>query len=339
MQVLTEINESTKEWKRLDKIFEENVFELFEGPNSGEMYCIYMMTDAIESIVVFEDAVITGKFEADNKNLVTASITVLDDGYMLAVRQGNDNAFTVRFRSLRCVENLYQYADIGHFWMKENEILRGINYQIGLMFEKYAFMGKDYCTAKEKALLPLYEFAPLRRFVCVYWEEDEKFVSTVPGVEAMLAFAQEAKDEKMTKLLGKYRTLIQKDVKDSTISSIRRACIEKRLSAMLTKVTDKTVIDLICSKIKTASKEYEIPSFGKEKDKLVYKCRTILQKHFPNRQILEERSFCIGESFKYAFHVVDYETKRGRMVLQKMSYVIEGDDCDKMLQNFWTQIR
>ena len=52
---------STEEWKRFDRIFEENVLELGFDEQKNEIYLVYMMTDAIESILVLEQAVMTGE--------------------------------------------------------------------------------------------------------------------------------------------------------------------------------------------------------------------------------------------------------------------------------------
>lgn len=326
MQVLTGIDEDTIEWKRLNQIFEEKVFELHDGPVKQECFAVYMMTDAVESIVVFENAVVTGEYESDNENPVTGSITKLEDSYMLVARQGNDNAFTIRFNGLRCEEKLYQYHNIGHFWMKDYEMLRNINYQIGLIYEKYTFMGEAYCTAKEKALLPYYAFAPLRRFVCVYWEEDEKFVSTEAGIQIMFDVAEEVGDEKMQKVLRRYLLLTQKSYNNTLLNCIKKNKIEKRLSRMLTLTKHKLVVDQIQKKIDQASSGYATPSFGQQKDETIYKCRMALKKKFPDSTILEERSFCLGEEFKYVFHVIEYETEKGRTTWKRKSYVIEGDD-------------
>ena len=44
---------NTEEWKRFDRIFEENVLELGFDEQKNEIYLVYMMTDAIESILLY----------------------------------------------------------------------------------------------------------------------------------------------------------------------------------------------------------------------------------------------------------------------------------------------
>lgn len=313
---------NTEEWKRFDRIFEENVLELGFDEQKKEIYLVYMMTDAIESILVLEQAVMTGEFDRQYEGECSGSITTLEDGnYMLAVRQGQDNAFTVRFQAIHCEETLYDYHKIGHFWMKDYEILRHLTYQIGLIYEKAVFMGESYCNRKERALLPLYDLAPLRKYFCVYWEENESFSSTTEAVDTAIHNASVIRDKSLVHLFKKYRLFVDKDRQNSIVCGY----YERKIMKALAQAKHWKFIKQLFVLIQDAAKDYEQPSFGSQKEQWIEKSRKVLQKKYPERWILEEHSFCIGEPFSYHFHVCRLQKKRGKIVLDRIEYKIDQD--------------
>ena len=252
---------NTEEWKRFDRIFEENVLELGFDEQKNEIYLVYMMTDAIESILVLEQAVMTGEFDRQYEGECSGSITTLEDGnYMLAVRQGKDNAFTVRFQAIHCEETLYDYHKIGHFWMKDYEILRHLTYQIGLIYEKAVFMGESYCNRKERALLPLYDLAPLRKYFCVYWEENESFSSTTEAVDTAIHNASVIRDKSLVHLFKKYRLFVDKDRQNSIVCGY----YERKIMKALAQAKHWKFIKQLFVLIQDAAKDYEQPSFGRK---------------------------------------------------------------------------
>ena len=313
---------NTEEWKRFDRIFEENVLELGFDEQKNEIYLVYMMTDAIESILVLEHAVMTGDFDRQYEGECSGSITTLEDGnYMLAVRQGQDNAFTVRFQAIHCEETLYDYHKIGHFWMKDYEILRHLTYQIGLIYEKAVFMGESYCNRKERALLPLYDLAPLRKYICVYWEENESFSSTTEAVDTAIHNASVIRDKSLVHLFKKYRLFVDKDRQNSIVCGY----YERKIMKALAQAKHWKFIKQLFVLIQDAAKDYEQPFFGSQKEQWIEKSRKVLQEKYPERWILEEHSFCIGEPFSYRFHVCRLQKKRGKIVLDRIEYKIDQD--------------
>lgn len=320
---------NTKEWQRLNRIFEENVLELGFDEKKNEIYLVYMMTDAIESILVLEDAVMTGEFDRQYEGECNGSITTLKDGsFMLAVRQGPDNAFTVRFRDIRCDETLYDYHLIGHFWMDDYEILRHLTYQIGLIYEKYTFMGEEYCNRKEQALLPLYDLTPLRRYICVYWEENETFSSTTEAVDMAIGLAASIRDFSLVHLFKKYKRFVDENRQTQPLCGY----YEKRIMKAFTKAKHYEFIKLLLQMLQDASKEYRKASFGSCKDLWIEKGRDVLQHKYPAHWILEEHSFCIGEPFSYHFHVCRIHKKFGKIVLTRIEYQIDSDGTLRQIE-------
>lgn len=322
MCVVSGLPAKTKEWQRLNRIFEENVLELGFDEKKNEIYLVYMMTDAIESILVLEGAVMTGEFDRQYEGECSGSITILKDtSYMLAVRQGQENAFTIRFWGIRCDETVYDYHSIGHFWMDDYEVLRHLTYQIGLIYEKYTFMGEEYCNRKEQALLPLYDLAPLRRYICVYWEENETFSSTTEAVDTAIQLADSIQDVSLVHLFKKYKSFVDKDRQQRLICGY----YEKRISKAFAKAKHCNFVQLLLKKLSDASREYQKASFGSQRDFWIEKGRKALQHKYPAHWILEEHSFCIGEPFSYHFHVCRIHKKRGKMVLDRIEYQLDPD--------------
>lgn len=304
------------EFVYLAQIFKENVFELMEKKDETQYYVVYMMNDAIESFLVFENAVMIGEYEKENEDIVQGSLDRINNNYILVVRQGDRNSFTIRFSRLRLENNLYQYHNIGHFWVKHDEYLRQINYRLGILQDKYQFLGKKVCNQEELELLPLFEFAPLRNYICVSWEKAEAFRSTEQGIEAFLQLAKESNDYSMEKWIVRYQKRQTK-------------CSEWILTKMLKTVSHKRVIDLLFNKIDQASKKYSKRSFGEMEDQLIANCRRKIKeilKHHNSISFLEEQPFSVGDEFTYTFHLLHWKENWIFRKVQVHSIVLKGSD-------------
>lgn len=304
------------EFVYLAQIFKENVFELMEKKDETQYYVVYMMNDAIESFLVFENAVMIGEYEKENEDIVQGSLDRINNNYILVVRQGNRNSFTIRFSRLRLENNLYQYHNIGHFWVKHDEYLRQINYRLGILQDKYQFLGKKVCNQEELELLPLFEFAPLRNYICVSWEKAVSFRSTEQGIEAFLQLAIESNDYTMEKWIVRYQKRQTK-------------CSEWILTKMLKTVSHKRVIDLLFNKIDQASKKYSERSFGDMEDQLIVNCRRKIKEilnHHNDITLLEEQAFSVGDEFTYTFHLLRWKENWIFRKVQVHSIVLKGSD-------------
>ena len=84
------------------------------------------------------------------------------------MNQGGENAFTIRFRNMSFEIKLYDYGDIGHFWIEEDEDLRWLNYHILMLRDKMLYLGSEACTEEEKfCWLLTADFEPLYFFPSV----------------------------------------------------------------------------------------------------------------------------------------------------------------------------
>ena len=75
---------------------------------------------------------------------------MVTDMYYLSGRENvSSRSF---FKQLELEVHLYEYSGIGHFWMKGDEDLRVLEYQIAILRDKSHYLGEEYCTEKERQL-------------------------------------------------------------------------------------------------------------------------------------------------------------------------------------------
>lgn len=118
----------------LQELLEQEQFELIfpERSISGQpdIRLVYLMNDAVESFLVFHNARMTGEYRPDYEGEISASMSFEDMEYILVVHQG-DSVVTIFFEDLLTDVHLYDYGEIGHFWMKDYEYLRQVGIPSG----------------------------------------------------------------------------------------------------------------------------------------------------------------------------------------------------------------
>lgn len=111
-------------FEKLDNLIEQNQFELVSDKvDDNRLKVIYLMNDAVESFIVFENARITGEYIKDYQGEINTSLTVQkndstgNDEYVLVVHQ-KDSVCTVFFEDVSLEVNLYDYGRTAHFWIE-----------------------------------------------------------------------------------------------------------------------------------------------------------------------------------------------------------------------------
>ena len=100
------------------EVFDCQVFELcgpFEEDGQIVYYVPYMMNDAVEDYLILRNCRMIGEYLSDTELTQEAQIAKDESGYVLAVRQGEQNAFTLYFETIEECVQCYQYHQIGHF--------------------------------------------------------------------------------------------------------------------------------------------------------------------------------------------------------------------------------
>ena len=145
----TEVAESDH-LEKLTELLEQEQFELIGIPDGftghtedRTLRLIYLMNDAVESFLVLKEARMGGLYIRDYESTLSYSLDREDGEYVLVVHQG-DTVCTVFFTEIELDVQLYNYGNIGHFWVKGNENLRVLEYQIAILRDKYEYLGKTY---------------------------------------------------------------------------------------------------------------------------------------------------------------------------------------------------
>ena len=178
--------------------------------------------------------------------------------YILVVHQG-DSVLTIFFEDLLTDVHLYNYGEIGHFWMKDYEYLRQLEYRLAIMRDKYDYLGGEYCTPEERKLAMLVDFPPLN--YCCYPAVPKQYIvpkedpwkPSAAAFQVMEELAKEARDFSLLRLLHVYK-------------KFPAPFIARIFARALHKNKHSAVIDLLTGKIKSAAAAYPDRTFGNEAD-------------------------------------------------------------------------
>ena len=315
---------SGMEFEKLADLLEQGQFELLNLPVGDErkkpsdIRLVYMMNDTAESFLVFHEAVLTGNYLPDYEGELSASLDKEETDntdaegeekgrYILAVHQG-DTVCTLFFKDISLECELYDYGEIGHFWVPGYEYLRQLEYRIAIARDKLEYLGEEFCTEKERALVQLADFPPLN--YCCYPAVPEQYivprvepwVPTEEAIAVMEKLAAEADDKGLLKILKNYR-------------KYPKPYIAKKIAAMLHRNAHAKVVDLLDEKLRKTVSGYKKRSFGEEMDvrcqQLMHKVeerRQQLQKEGKDSVILREEPFEIAkDSIGYQIHLMIWE--------------------------------
>ena len=246
-------------FEMLQELLEQEQFELLmEEPGSADLRLVYLMNDAVESFLILREARLTGSYIKDYQGPLKSSLSQEDGQFVLVVWQG-ENAVTIFFKDLDLEVHLYNYGEIGHFWVQGDEYLRQLEYRIAIARDKLEYLGEEFCTENERKLVQLADFPPLN--YCCYPAVPEKYIVpkedpwalTEEALQVMLEIAEEAGDRNLVKSLKHY---------GKHPGKTRAQYIAKLLHQGYHGAT----VDLLTEKIKKEASTYPNRSFGKEGD-------------------------------------------------------------------------
>ena len=319
-------------FEKLNLLLEQELCEFVDIPDgftgqteNGELRLIYLLNDAVESFWVLKNARMTGNYVRDYEGEFEGSLEKADRDlceaeYILVVHQGQ-NVFTVFFEDILLETHLYNYGELGHFWVKGYENLRVMEYQIAILRDKYEYLGEEYCTEQERKLAMLRDFPPLNYLF--YPAVPEKYIVladnpwevTAEALAVMQELAEEAGDEKLGKMLRRYE-------KNPDISNARK------IAGMLCRSSHLPVVTLLGEKIREAASVYPDRDFGKEKNQYLCKLLTEAERkrselYQKNVQtiIYREEPFiydCDSISFQVYLMIVRKGVWKQKIMIEKM---------------------
>ena len=142
-------------FQKLGEALEQGQFELLF--TEEKLRLVYLMNDAVESFLVFENARMTGQYREDYEGELEAELSVTEEpeeSYVLVVHQG-ETVVTIFFEDLSEEVHLYDYGEIGHFWVKGAEYLRQIEYKIARSAAELLLLSGSFraiCSSKGKSV-------------------------------------------------------------------------------------------------------------------------------------------------------------------------------------------
>ena len=314
----------------LEELLEQDQFELL----LPEYKLVYLMNDAVESFLVFHGARMTGIYQEDYEGPLDASVNYENGEYVLVVHQ-DDSVVTIFYQSLSLEVHLYNYGEIGHFWVEGYEYLRQLEYRIAILRDKLEYLGPEFCTPTEQKLAQLEQFPPLN--YCCYPAVPEKYIvpkdnpwqPTGEAITVMEELAEEAGDKSMLRLLKYYRKY----------HGMRMTCY---IARKLHQTKHACLIDLLTEKLKKETASYPDRSFGKEADerhqKLIAKAKAEQEKFRQQgikSEVLREEPFVTAQDeLDYKVYLMIYR-KKGRNQIVEVRQQDKIDDAAVMKNHIY----
>ena len=224
----------------------------------------YMMNDAAEYYLTFRGCKITGTLHKKWNEKTTFQIVEAEDRYALMLYHENGDVLVLWYSSCTESGKLYQYHRIAHYWIHGQENWRQLVYMIGTIHDKYTFLGEAAVNEREKALMPLIGFGPLRYWTPVRNLMDGAYQDTDAGSQAIIRLAKEAGDLTYARDVAKFIKNEKNPIRKIFLSSSMKTQASLALSKMLLLPERDPLYELIYQKICQASSSYPERDYGKE---------------------------------------------------------------------------
>ena len=314
-------------WK-LAEILELQVLEISRLSKEEAADCLipYMMNDAVENYLILKDCKMTGEYVKEKEVILPARL-VKTETYILVVRQEGGTLFTLQFSDIQEHLQCYQYHRIGHFWVKGQEQWRQLVHMLGIIHDKYEYIGENVCNAREIELMPLIEFPPLRFYSPIHESLDGKYPFTYDGIDCMERLAEEAGDKGYARLVRLYRRF--------PVWWIGKL-LEKRLASP----KSEPLYCLIKQKLEEGSKDYAVREYDFWLNEEIAKKRkevkfALLEKGFQGRYPeYKKGKMQIMITEEHPFVQQEFEYENYRFCIKFMVSEVENG-CDEYMGGFF----
>ena len=307
------------EFQKLDLLVSQGSFELVNyqpGQKTQNLKLVYLMNDAVESFLVFQEARLTGEYLPDFEGDLSASLSEDAQGYVLVLHQ-DTTVCTLFFQDLVLETHLFDYGKTGHFWVKKWEYLRQLEYRIAILHDKLEYLGTEYCNKTEQMLAILAAFPPLN-CSCYPAVPDKYLVPKYPlwfvsqaAIDVMRQLALEAKDPALIRWLNLYR-----------LFPIR--IVASHIAHLLHQTTHAGVVDLLTDKLADAASSYPERIFSEDIEGQI--CGLYQQAKFRQNELLsqgirsdilkEEPFQCTDDTLIYKVHLMIWKKKRKSRIVE-----------------------
>ena len=252
------------EFQKLDMLIAQGSFELVNyqpDQKVQDLKLVYLMNDAVESFLVFQEARLTGEYLPDFDGDLSASLSEDEHGYVFILHQ-DSTVCTLFFQDLALETHLFDYGKTGHFWVTGYEYLRQLEYRIAILHDKLEYLGTDYCNETEQQLAVLAAFPPLN-CNCYPAVPEKYLVPKYPrwfvsqaAIAVMRQLALEAEDPALVHWLELYNRF-----------PIR--LLARKIAGMLHQTSHAAVVDLLTSKLTDAASDYPERIFSEDIEKQI----------------------------------------------------------------------
>lgn len=264
--------------EKLKLLLDQGEFELLEEKTEGRISyrLVYLMNDAVESFLVLKNCRMTGEYREDYEGEIEAELREYKEEnvkskteagnhsekkeYILVVHQG-DSVCTLIFTGLEEEVYLYNYGEIGHFWVKGYEYLRQLEYTFAILRDKREYLGERYCNRREQRLAELADFPPLN-YTCYpalskeyLVEREDAWNPTGQALAVMEELLKEIGDKQLLRLVRLYAMFPVK-------------VLARYIAMQLHRTKHRKVVQLLQQQVRQAAKNYPERKFsGKEEKK------------------------------------------------------------------------
>lgn len=263
-------------FEKLKLLLDQGEFELLEDEeekNKGNRYrLVYLMNDAVESFLVLENGRMTGEYQREYDGEIEAELREYEgtetfrettEGrkkkYVLTVHQG-ESVCTLLFTGLKEEVSLYNYGEIGHFWVKGYEYLRQLEYTFAILRDKREYLGDRYCNRREQKLAALADFPPLN-YTCYpaiskeyLVERDDAWRPTGQALAVMEELLKEVGDKQLLRLVRLYAMFPVK-------------ILTRYIAMQLHRSKHKKVAQVLLQQVRQAAKAYPERKFSGKEEK------------------------------------------------------------------------
>lgn len=250
-------------FEKLKLLLDQGEFELLEqevgGKQADRYRLVYLMNDAVESFLILENGRMTGEYQKNYEGDMDAELREYEEQYVLTVHQGN-SVCTLMFTGLKEAVQLYNYGEIGHFWVKGYEYLRQLEYTFAILRDKREYLGEKYCNRREQKLAALADFPPLN-YTCYpaiskeyLVERENAWNPTGQALVVMEELLKEIGDKQLLRLVRLYAMFPVK-------------ILARYIAMQLHRTKHKKVVQVLQQQVRQAAKNYPERKFSGKEEK------------------------------------------------------------------------
>lgn len=255
---------SEKDGQRLlEQLTEWHALEIQTDTEGRTAMIPYVMNDAVECYLRFEECTIHGSFDGgdadfsfvENRSSENRSAEN-EPAKGLIVRHTSGNIMSIWYKRMVQVTQCCQYHLIGHDWRRSagQEAIRRLVNLICVIHDKITYLGESYCSEVEKEIAALAEFPPVLYYTPINESIMDWYPESQDGIDAAKQLAVRSENMSLYNALLVYETAFKK-------GKIR----PKHVSIIAENLASSECLDfwrILYEKMEAASLMYDVRDYG-----------------------------------------------------------------------------